>query len=150
VQAIAEYLEQDATAYNTSIVERANKEAEENVKALKEEWGDKYESKVDDAKFAIKHFGGDELLTHIVDMGLSSDKKLISYFAKVGGAFKGDTLPGANQINNSGRMTPGEASNALDAMRMNPIAMDANHPQHAAMVRDMERLAVLAYPENKE
>ena len=150
VQALAEYLEQDATAYNNTIVEKATQEAKANMDSLKQEWGDKYESKVDDAKFAIKHFGGDDMLNHIVNMGMSSDRQLISFLAKIGGAFKGDTLPGATQINNSGRMTPGEASNALDGMRLNPIAMDANHPQHAAMVRDMERLAVLAYPESKE
>lgn len=148
VQALAEHLEKDATEYNAKILEDFNQKVEADTKALQSEWGDKFNSKVEAAKFAVNHFGGDEMLSHIQTLGLSSDAKLIKFFAQVGEAFKGDGFPGSNQINSSGKLSSGEAMKQLDAMRMDPIAMDSNHPQHSAFVRDMERLAVVAHQES--
>ena len=64
------------------------------VKTLQEEYGDKYESKLDIAKAVVAKFGDETLVTKLEETGLGNDPAFIKLFIKMGEAMMDDKALG--------------------------------------------------------
>jgi hypothetical protein len=98
-----------------------NSVREQQLTALKEEWGDGFQRNVAAANYAIDEFGGEELRTQLKSLGLNNDPQIIKMLSKVGlgmseDEFSAGTTPGFG-------MTPDQAQ-----AKMNDMLMDADHP----------------------
>lgn len=115
------------------IEELTKAETEKEIKALKQEWGAAYDSKIKAAQVALKQFGGPEIFKYLEEVGLHTDTKLAKLFAKIGESL-GEDKGLKGEKNGSGMLTPEEANKELANLWSNPAYLDKNHPDHERLV----------------
>jgi hypothetical protein len=91
-----------------------------SIEALREEWGEKYESKVEAAKAVVhKH---PALIDALEESGLGDDPRMIRFFAELGEEMGAG---GAKDDDAGERMSPEAAKQAIEKM-----LKDEEHPYH--------------------
>jgi hypothetical protein len=119
----------------------------ESQAALKTEWGNAYDQKINFASRAVLHIGGQELVDAMNQTGVGNNPLLVKAFAKVGEMLGEDTLKIGKA--DGMRMTPAEAlSEANKIMR----SEDYNSPDpnvRKLAVDKAQALFAQAYPETK-
>lgn len=127
------------TASNDEIAEyqRLN---DEGVNALKKEWGDGFNTKVDQARAAIETYGSEDIKTYLNETGIGNDPMLVRMFADIGATLGEDTIKGMG--GNVGGVTPEAAQGEINRImgdHAHPY-YDKTHPSHMAAVTEVNEL----------
>lgn len=117
-------------------------------KELRKEFGNAFETKLQDARRAAEEYGGEDLLNKLESTGLGNDPTMLKFLAQVGSQFREDTVGGsAPQI---GR-TPDQAKQELQEKKADSdfmaVYMDNTKTGHDAAVKKMQQLYKDAYPD---
>lgn len=140
----------------TGMESQKAQEAEANLKALKDEWGDKFPAQVDTARAVIKKFAGDqapEVTKFLDDSGLGNNAQLVKLFAKIGEAMLEDhgqrgggrELP----VNDQTRASQEIAALTQDA-EFQKVLGNAALPGHREAADRWRNLFAVAYPGKQE
>ena len=127
-------------------------EMKKDLRALHDEWGEAYDSRLNRAQRAAKTFGGDEFMQHLNESGLGNNINLIRVFDRVGAKiFKEDTPPPRGTAIGGIKgtyKTPAEAQSEYNRIIMDPKHpyTNANHADHENAVKMVTELMKLAYP----
>jgi hypothetical protein len=148
---------EDYHAFTKAETERINgmltQEAEANAIALKTEWGQAYDKKIEAANRAMETFGGPELVKFIKSVNLHNYLPLVKAFAEVGTKLMEDSFDG-HQKGGFGTLTPAQAQAEILNLQTNKEFMkqymEASEPGHPAAVEKMRILHAMAYPEPVE
>ena len=116
---------------------------QEEMEALKEEWGESFDGNMERAQQAFKVFGNDDVAKYLVDTGLGNDPQLLKLFsnigAKLGGedTFKGQAKPDMTKDAAKARI------NTLYADTAGPL-YDKSSPKHMDAMKELEALSLIA------
>lgn len=117
----------------------------EAEKALKTEWGTKYDANLAAAQRVVRKFGDPETLAAL-ESGLGNDSRLVKFLARIGGAISEDTLKGGTR---AGDFVTADAAKkeiaSIQSDPKNPYFVKSS-PEHAAAVAKMTQLYEIAYP----
>jgi len=118
----------------------------EQVQQLKVEWGQAYDAKLRQAKQVLKEFGDENVFSYLEETGLGNSSMLIKLLAKIGGTvLKEDSVLG-NPTDASAK-TPGDLDKQIGDLQRDAAYLDAAHPGHGQLVRELEELYKRRYPE---
>lgn len=117
------------------------------INGLRTEWGQAFDTKVNDAKKAISAFGGQELADEITNAGLGDSPLMIKAFAEIGSQLSesvAENIGGQQGFS----MTPTAALDQIADIMANASHPynDETHPNHATELERMSRLYQAAYP----
>lgn len=120
---------------------------EEGEKALQAEWGRAYEQNKGFAQKAFEQYGGEELAQVMETSGLGNHPAVLKAFANIAKSTMADKeLVGPT--NQSGQaLTPQEAKDQAAQLMANPAYTNKRHPEHAGLVKQVQRLFESAYGE---
>lgn len=112
--------------------------------ALKKEWGQAYDQKLELAQTAVRAFAGEDEIKAIEEEGLGNDPRVIKLFANIGSAISEDKLKGVYQVS-----TPVEVQSEINKVLGDPEHPyhQKKHPEHASAVNAMQELYKQVYPE---
>lgn len=135
-QALLSTFENIAKTNTEKYSAEANAQAENNITALKAEWGEAFGSKLEIIKETVDKFGGDELRAVLQGAGLATNPIVAKALLQIGEGLLEKAPKGLNQ------MAPGQVRQSIDE-----IMSDRNHPYHdpshighAQAVREVEAL----------
>ena len=104
--------------------------------ALREEFGDKYDAKLDISRSVIKKFGSEGLIAKLEESGMSNDPDMVRLLSKVGESIMDDSAAGNGDGLPIGERTT--ASNELNRLKTDTEFMQAlnsrSNPGHRAAV----------------
>jgi len=130
-------------------------ENEKAVKALEEEWGregsETYNASMQNAQKTIdalqKEVGDAENIREQIEkMGLANYPPLFKLLSKLGNNIGEDMLPDGSTVSS---VTRDQAQSRIAEIKANPAYTDMNHPQQKELVKEMQKLYQLLYPEEK-
>jgi hypothetical protein len=115
---------------------------QDGIKALQNEYGQAFDSKLYLAQQAVKNFCSEEVVQMLDQSGLGNDPVVVKFFVGLGELLSEDTNPGTGIKSMDGRLSPAEAQEQINA-----IMADMTHPyfnkenaQHEDAVRKMNKL----------
>jgi len=141
----------DEHAHNTEQLKARDTELTNWENAVKQEFGDKFDEKINYARWAAKEYGSPELLKLLEESGMGSHPSVVKLLAKIGeqlseGGPRG-TGPGTSF---GGKMTKENAQAALNAFNRDEAKQkalfDDRNPQHDAVVKERMELFQMAFP----
>lgn len=144
------YMDSITTAEKTTSEQRTSAQMAA-TNALKKEYGDSYDSKIEIAKSVVHKFGDQEFLQSLEETGLGNDPRLVRMFIKLGEAMLDDTARGSS----SGLIVTNEISaqqeiNSLKLDKEFTAALtDRNNPAHKTAVEKWTKLHEVGYPTKK-
>jgi len=120
---------------SAQMAEKAN---EANLNALKESWGEKYDSQITAANKAIEKLGGDALFEALENNPLlGSNPEIIKAFAKVAELTSESSLP--NNQAPSGKMSAAEATSKMSEL-LDKKAATYNQSERVAYQAEIDKL----------
>ncbi len=139
-QKFVEWIAEGASARSAEMNAARKTQTESGIAALKTEWGQGYDKKVQAAQVAVSEFGGDELTAYLEKTGLGNDPMMIKLLAKVGESLKEDKIAGNGSTRLMGK-TPDEIQGEINTIMGNPADPYnvAQHPNHALAVEEMNK-----------
>lgn len=113
------------------------------IDSLKKDFGSDFDTKVNDARLAIRSFGGKELAATLAQYGLDSHPVLVKAFAAAGSVLREDVAAG--RVNSGGFTASAESARAEIAKleadeKFMADYMDPSKPGHKAAVERRTRL----------
>lgn len=128
---------------NNNIAERSQAEA---LSQLKQDWGQAFDVKIQDARAALNVYGGEELARELEATGLGNNVALVKAFAEIGRGFSEDPAMAVGDRSQLG-VTPAEARHQIDEILSNPAHPynDANNPGHDAAIEKVSKLYQAVY-----
>lgn len=125
--------------------EMAQQAQEATAILLKQEWGNAYGAKLENASKAMRMIGGDALAEALIETGAGNHPEIVRAFAKIGDMLGEDRI---RQGQPSGfNMTPDEARTEANRLMAHEGYANRAHPEHAAIVQKVQALFRQAYPE---
>jgi hypothetical protein len=115
-------------------------EEEKGVTALRQEWGQGWDKKVQAAQTALAELKDTGLAEEIKKLGLDNNPVLIKALSKIGESFYEDKLRGEG--GSMGGMTPADAQKEINKVMgesTHPY-WNVSHPNHRAATEDMAKL----------
>jgi hypothetical protein len=88
-----EYNNHKIAEFNQSLND-AEKKLNESTEALRKEWGEGYKEKIEKAKRAFSHFGGEDFTELVGNLGLDQHPVMLRVFAGIGQAMSEDSALG--------------------------------------------------------
>lgn len=135
------FYDKQLVAAQEKIAQIQETEYQNEVKGLKQEWGQAYESKIKAAEAGINAFGDPEFLNYLNESGLNKDTRLAKFFAKIGEALAEEQGPGAPGNNIK---TPAQAKAEIASLESHPAYFDGTHPEHSHIVNQVLELRRLS------
>lgn len=134
---------QAAEQRNTEIANQYHQASE----ALKREWGEAYDKKIQAGSTAARRFFDERGLSFLDQSGLASNIHMVKAFAAIGDILKEHGIKGSPATSTG--VTPADALQRIAEIRSNPDHPynKPAHPNKKAAVEEMERLYKSAYPE---
>jgi len=141
----------DAQASSQGVNDSIESASKANDEALKSEWGQSYDEKMDLAKQAVNEFGGDDLKSAMDETGLGNDPRMIKAFAGIGRAMSDDKLYASGGEAGTGyKQSPSEANAEINQLlgdkEFLATYQDNQHPGHVGAVEKMMKLHEAANP----
>jgi len=124
---------------NTEAGEAKANAQQENMAALRKEWGNGFDKHVATAREALNTLADDSFKDYLKESGLATDPTLIKFFANLGSKMNEDTFsPDATKHFG---LTKDEAKDKANSMMgdMNHAYWKKDHPNHAKAIADMTR-----------
>ena len=130
--------------------EFANQEAsrrEKEINALKEEWGESFETNVGAAVAAVNEFGGQELKDYFNKTGIGDDPLVIKAFAKIGKAMSEDKFVDTQGDHITTGLSKEDYLDKIKEIQGNKEHpyWDKKHPEHRRAVEEMSGYFQRAY-----
>lgn len=138
-----------AKASSDSQLTTLKAKAEEDVNALKKEWGEGYETQTKKANVAFKELLPDEAdRKRLIEDGMASHPSVVRLLANAAKFFKEDTFVGHGE-GSLGGVTPAEALEKARAIQGNAEHPYRNksHPNHQQAQKEVQALYKIAFPE---
>ncbi len=127
--------------------QRENMRAEAE-KELRREFGNAFDTKLEDARRAAQEYGGDELIEKLESSGLGNDPAMLKFLAQVGSGLREDTVGGSSAPMGQ---TPQQAQSEIQRLKSDKefmqIYLDNKATGHDAAVQRMNKLYQDAYPD---
>ena len=119
---------------------------EEALSNLKQDWGQAFDTKMNDAKNALSTYGGDSLVEELNATGLGNSVPLIRAFAEIGKGLSENPAMNMGDQRNA-QTTPAEAREQINEILANPAHPynDDSHPNHSAEVNRVSLLYQTVY-----
>lgn len=149
-QALADWFSKTNADAESRMATEFKSQQAKNIEALKTEWGEAFQPKLNKAQQVLREAGSPELLKYLEDTGLGNDTNLIRLLAGIGDKFLregGDINTGAS----SNAMTPKDAQKEY-AKVMADMAHPywvKEHPGHKAAIEEVATLFKMANPGSK-
>jgi hypothetical protein len=136
--------------------QQMEQQADDNERALREEWGTEYEGKTELARRAFKATFGDqldEIAGVMVDgVQLGNHPVFVKAFQELGARMSEEGFAGSPQAAGFGQ-SPEQARQQIAEMESNretqKALIDKGHPEHFALKRKHAALYAAAYPEER-
>jgi hypothetical protein len=126
------------------------KELETNELAIKQEFGVKFDEKVNFARLALREFGNDGLSGLLEQTGLGSHPEVVKFFAKIGEGLADHRAVSGQGSQGNSFGSPAMAQQALTEFNANAentkALLDRNHPRHDEVVSHRQKLFEAAFP----
>lgn len=150
-QAAALYDWYNGFAAETATASASAREAAEQqaIAGLKTEWGQAFDAKLTDAKAALAHYGGEDLVAYLNETRLGNDPRILKTFAALGAQLREDGIVGRGG-GAPDAYSPAEAQQQINGLKADAQFMKAytsrNDPGHKDAVAKMQRLYAMAFP----
>jgi hypothetical protein len=121
---------------------------QENMNALKQEWGQAFDQNINLAKSALKAADlGDQVYDWLNASGMGDDPNMIKILSTLGQMLKEDNL-----IGDFGETVaaPKELQSRVQELQQSPAYMDRSHPNHKAVLKEMEGIYQQLHPQKKD
>lgn len=121
------------------------------ITALRQEWGNAFDTKVLAAQVAFKEFGDEDARVFLNESKLAESPQLLKMFARIGETMNEDVVRGGVPRGDSSLMDPAAAKKAIGVVMGNhehPY-FNKNHANHATAVKEMADLNAQAFPQIK-
>lgn len=130
----------------TDIGAQGQESQEEAVSTLQTDWGQAFESKMNDAKNALTTYGGDSLVDELNATGMGNNVALIRAFAEIGKGLSENPAMNLGDQRNA-QTTPAEAREQINEIIGNPAHPynDDSHPNHGTEVNRVSKLYQTVY-----
>lgn len=140
--------------HNTAQAEAREKLLDGYELQAKQEFGDKLDEALNYSRWAVKEFGGQDIITMLDETGLGSHPAVIRMMSKIGSVLAEDKGHGGGGGQGFGGMSPADAQAALSTFnrdeRKQKALFDANDPAHADVVKERQMLFAAAFPAEKK
>lgn len=117
---------------------------------LQKEFGSAFPQRLEVARRAAHHFGGEALVERLEQSGLGDDPIVIKALVRAGMLMAEDKGVDVKQSSSFGT-SPGEAQTMIKQRQSDPEFVksysDKRHPNHQKSLAEMQKLFQLAYPE---
>lgn len=142
------YIGEVAEGEVAKLDEKMEQQRAEAEKALRQEFGNQFDAKLQDAYRAATEYGGDELVEKLEQSGLGNDPTVLKFLAQVGSTLREDTVGGSSPQMG---FTPDQAKQELTRLKSDKEFMqtylDNTATGHDAAVERMKKLYADAYPD---
>ena len=133
----------EATTRMSAAQAEARQRADSQIAALKTEWGTAFDQKLETAKLALAHYGGEDLAKYLNETGLGNDPRVARMFARMGEQLREDGVIGRGGPAGN-FLSPAEAQQQINKLSADPAFskayLDKRHPGHADAVARMQQL----------
>lgn len=128
-------------AETDSYIENTTQEQQKGINALRNEWGEAYESNLSKAKAALKEFASDEDKEKIKQLGLGNSAFFIKLLSSAGSLLSEDKIIG-HSTGMDPKYTPEMAQREIDQIMSNKEHpyWNSEHGEHSSAKDHMERL----------
>lgn len=147
---LTKYLSEEHGATQAAQAARV-KEMEQYELAIKQEFGVKFDEKVNFARLALREFGNDNIVQLLETTGLGSHPEVVKLFASIGEKLGDDRARGTSGTGGGNPFaSPDLAQAELQSFQRNPenmrAIMDRSHPNHDNVVEQRRKLFEAAFP----
>lgn len=111
-------------------------------KAIKAEFGETTEVKLELANRMITALGGEKVVNAIANSGLGRNPEFVKMMVKLGEAHAEQL--GIDKTGNNSLMTPADLRAQIATLQAHPAYMDASHPEHKSVVDRVQQLFLRA------
>lgn len=113
---------------------------------LKDEWGVAYDANLGRATKLMRDIADDKDWDFIEKQGFTKSPQLVRLFGKLADKLYGEAeIKDGGEIRN-GALTPSEALAKIEELRGEKAYMQADHPKHSAVIKEIDKLYNMAYP----
>jgi len=121
------------------------KAKEDAEAALRQEYGQAYDSKVSKAQALLNKFAGDDYKA-LLDKGLGNDPAVVRFMSKMAEAISEDTF---QKGGSESTMTPDEAKREIPKVMSQLQSMQQSNPEYKELLKRKRDLFTMAYPEGQ-
>lgn len=127
------------TEASTSYSEQMTAQKQEQITALRKEWGAGFDKELATAKQALKQFGDEDLTNFLRETGLGDNPTMIRLFNKIGKNLNEDTF-NRDTVSHLG-ITKDEAQKRIDEImgNMDHPYWKSEHPNHGKAQEEIQR-----------
>lgn len=143
-QALAGWYSEQAKAAQTAQMEQAARASENDLRALRQDWGQAWDENVELGRRALKEFGVDQAAAQKLEQAMGT-RWLLEHFSKLGRGLTEHKFEGGRSTQGFG-MTPEAARARIAALRDDPAWANSYMTGNADARAEMTRLMQLAYP----
>lgn len=140
----ADYME----GYTAKAEAEVGASGEAEIEALRQEWGQNYDTNVALGQRAVRHFASEEVPLEQLEQAMGS-AALLKMFHRIGAAMSEDTLVDTQGGRHLFAITTEEAKSQIQRMMGNKDTVEAlmnrNHPQHHEAMQKRSELFKVAY-----
>ncbi len=124
----------------------------DDLRAIKDEWGDQYDENTARAKAALKEFAVDQKDIDYIKQNFGANAPILRILAKVGATLDEGKIRGAGGTGEKSGYTPSEAREKIAEYKKDPKGpyFNPEHPDHAEVKKEVNRLYGFAFPGNKK
>lgn len=148
-QALADWFSDVNAGSEAEIANEQKQQFAKTVETLKKDWGNSFDLQVARANKVIQEAGGDELAQHFATLGLGGDAKVMKFLAKVGEDLYGEHKFVEGQ-GGASTLTPKEIDAKIASLTKESAYFEKTHPNHKAVVAEVQDLFKLKYPIDKK
>lgn len=125
-------------------------ELQQNELAIKQEFGVKFDEKVNFARLALREFGNEGLTGLLEQSGLGSNPEVVKFFAKIGEGLADHRAVSGQGSQGNPFGSPAAAQHALTEFNANnentKALFDSQNPRHSEVVAHRQKLFEAAFP----
>jgi hypothetical protein len=150
-QALADWFSQANAQAEQKLQAEFKSSQEKQINALKEEWGQAFDLKIEKARQVLREASNPELVEYLETSGLGNDAKLIKLLANVADKFLGEGKEIGGRGANEPTLTPKEARTEYNKILsdMTHPYWNKSHPGHKAAVDEVAHLMKMTHPGQK-
>jgi hypothetical protein len=136
--AMVEFMEQYEGQMNEKFGQEAKERQEAEIAALKDEWSEAFEGKINLVNTVIKEFADDDIMSHMKNTGLVNDTKLAKLFANVA-----EVLYKEKKLDTpapSTGLTKDQAISKYNELKKSDAYWNKGHVDHSYVLKEVEKL----------
>ena len=136
--AMVQFMETYESQLNEKFGAEAKERQEAEIKALKTEWSEGFDGKINLVNTVIKEFADEDIMNHMKNTGMVNDVKLAKFLAQVG-----EVLYAEKKLDTpapSTGLTKESARAEYNSLKQSDAYWDKKHINHAETIKKVEKL----------